>query len=116
MQLLPFVSGAIIAIALPPPVQMRHPPHLLHQLTQCVYADNFHYNGCNYLVADRYSNRAIIERSSSYASGADGLITCLRRIFDTFGMSDELASDGDLEITLHVNSSRTGVYPCLSSL
>ena len=28
-----FVPGAIIAIALPPPIQVHHPPHSLHQLT-----------------------------------------------------------------------------------
>ena len=64
---------------------------------QCICADYFHYKGCNYLVVvDRYSNWPIVERS---AQGADGLITCLRRIFVTFGIPDELASDGGPEFT-----------------
>ena len=54
--------------------------------------------GCNYLVVvvDRYSNWPFVERS---AQGADGLVACLRRIFVTFGIPDELASDGDPEFT-----------------
>ncbi|XP_030846858.1 uncharacterized protein LOC105442062 [Strongylocentrotus purpuratus] len=52
---------------------------------------------CNYLVVvDRYSNWRIVERSTH---GADGLTACLRRIFVTFGIPDELASDGGPEFT-----------------
>ncbi|XP_071478837.1 uncharacterized protein [Diadema antillarum] len=64
---------------------------------QCVCADYFHYKGCNYLViVDRYSNWPIVERSTQ---GAPGLISCLRRTFATFGIPDELASDGGPEFT-----------------
>lgn len=64
---------------------------------QCVCADFFHYKGCNYLViVDRYSNWPIVERSTQ---GATGLISCLRQIFVTFGIPDELASDGGPEFT-----------------
>ena len=64
---------------------------------QCVCADFFHYKGVNYLViVDRYSNWPIVERS---LDGASGLITCLRRTFVTFGIPDELASDGGPEFT-----------------
>ncbi|XP_041472552.1 uncharacterized protein LOC121421818 [Lytechinus variegatus] len=64
---------------------------------QCICADYFHYKGCNYLViVDRNSNWLIVERS---ALGASGLITCLRRVFATFGIPDELASDGGPEFT-----------------
>nr|XP_054766956.1 uncharacterized protein LOC129274128 [Lytechinus pictus] len=64
---------------------------------QCICAYYFHYKGCNYLViVDRYSNWPIVERS---AQGANGLITCLRRVFATFGITDELASDGGPEFT-----------------
>ena len=73
-----------------PPVAPTYP-------FQCVCADYFHYKGCNYLViVDRYSNWPIVERSSS---GASGLVTCLRRTFVTFGIPDELASDGGPEFT-----------------
>ena len=76
-----------------PPYQMISPDYPF----QCVCADFFHYKGVNYLViADRYSNWPIVERSSD---GATGLITCLRRTFVTFGIPDELASDGGPEFT-----------------
>ena len=64
---------------------------------QCVCVDFFHYKGCNYLVVvDRYSNWPIVERAQG---GAQGLIDCLRRTFVTFGIPDELASDGGPEFT-----------------
>jgi hypothetical protein len=64
---------------------------------QSVCSDFFQYKGINYLiVVDRYSNWPIVERSSN---GAVGLITCLRRTFVTFGIPDELASDGGPEFT-----------------
>ena len=62
---------------------------------QCMCADYFHDKGGNYLVVvDRYSNWPIVERASH---GAGGLIACLRRTFVTFGIPDELASDGGPE-------------------
>ena len=62
---------------------------------QCVCADFFHYKGGNYLViVDRYSNWPIVERA---AKGSQGLIDCLRKTFVTFGIPDELASDGGPE-------------------
>lgn len=62
---------------------------------QCLVADYFHYGGHNYLVAvDRYSNWPIVEEASN---GASGLIAALRRIFVTYGISDELTSDGGPE-------------------
>ncbi|CAC5375241.1 unnamed protein product [Mytilus coruscus] len=52
----------------------------------------FHFKGVNYLVVvDRYSNWPIIERAHN---GAQGLIDCLRRTFVTYGIPDELSSDG----------------------
>ncbi|KAL8569022.1 hypothetical protein ACOMHN_048270 [Nucella lapillus] len=70
---------------------------------QCIAADYFHYRGHNYLVAvDRYSNWPIVEEC---ANGAEGLITSLRRIFVTFGISDELSSDGGPEFTASATSS-----------
>ncbi|XP_060605955.1 uncharacterized protein LOC132758355 [Ruditapes philippinarum] len=47
-------------------------------------------------IVDRYSNWPIVERSSN---GAEGLITSLRRTFVTFGIPDELTSDGGPEFT-----------------
>ena len=61
-------------------------------LFQRVCSDFFQYKGINYLVVvDRYSNWAIVERSSN---GTAELITCLRRTVVTFGIPDELASVG----------------------
>ena len=73
-----------------PPISPAYP-------FQCVCADFFHYAGVYYLVVvDRYSNWPIVEVASG---GAQGLITCLRRVFVTYGISDELASDGGPEFT-----------------
>ena len=64
---------------------------------QCVCSDFFQYEGINYLVVvDRYSNWPIVERLSNAAAG---LITCLRRTFVTFGIPNEVASDGGPEFT-----------------
>lgn len=83
---------------------------------QCVCADFFHYKGYNYLlVVDRYSNWPIVERAHG---GADGLIDCLRRTFITFGIPDELASDGGPEFTATSTSKFLkdwGVHHRLSS-
>ena len=77
----------------PPPTPLTPPEYPF----QHVCADFFHYKGVNYLVVvDRYSNWPIVERTSN---GANGLITCLRRTFVTFGIPDELASDGGPEFT-----------------
>ena len=57
---------------------------------QCICADFFHYEGFHYLVAvDHYSNWPIIERAHE---GSKGLIDCLRKLFATFGIPDEIAS------------------------
>ena len=48
------------------------------------------------MIVDRYSNWPIVERAHS---GASGLIDCLRRMFVTFGIPDELSSDGGPEFT-----------------
>ena len=64
---------------------------------QLLCADLFHYKGINYLViVDRYSNWLIIERARD---GAKGLIDCLRRTFGTFGIPEELSTDGGPEFT-----------------
>lgn len=59
---------------------------------QSICCDYFHYRGYNYLViVDRYSNWPIVERDKD---GAQGLINALRQTFATYGIPDELASDG----------------------
>ena len=82
-----------------PPTPPTHPAYPF----QCLAADYFHYRGRNYLVAvDRYSNWPIVEES---ANGAAGLTAALRRIFVTYGISDELTSDGGPEFSSHVTST-----------
>ena len=82
---------------------------------QCVCADFFHYKGCNYLVVvDLYSNWPIVERAQG---GVEGLIDCLRRTFVTFGIPDELASDGvQNSVALRKFLKDWGVHHHLSSV
>lgn len=57
----------------------------------------FHHKGHTYVViVDRYSGWPIVERS---INGAAGLITTLRTTFVTFGIPDDITTDGGLEFT-----------------
>ncbi|GFO24081.1 RNA helicase [Plakobranchus ocellatus] len=79
-----------------PPIQPQYP-------FQCVCADFFYHAGHYYLViVDRYSNWPIVERAHG---GSQGLISSLRRTFTTFGISDELSSDGGPEFTSTATST-----------
>ena len=64
---------------------------------QCICADFFTYKCVSYLcLVDRYSNWPIIEKT---VGGAKGLIDSLRCTFVTYGIPDELASNGGTEFT-----------------
>lgn len=71
------------------------PPVVPDYPFQCVCADYLHHRGAYYLVlVDRYSNWPIVEQGSG---GSAGLIQTLRRVFVTYGIPDELTSDGGPE-------------------
>ena len=73
------------------------PPVIPAYPFQCLATDYFDYAGYHYLVAvDRYSNWPIVERASG---GSQGLIAMLRNTFITFGIPEELTSDGGPEYT-----------------
>ena len=76
-----------------PPTPLTNPTYPF----QLICADYFHHKGHNYLViVDRYSNWPIVERAED---GSKGLIKCLKKTFTTFGIPEELASDGGSEFT-----------------
>ncbi|GFN84229.1 retrovirus-related pol polyprotein from [Plakobranchus ocellatus] len=59
---------------------------------QRICADYFSFNNTEYLVVvARFSSWPIVYRSTS---GADGLVKRLREIFVTFGVPEELTTDG----------------------
>ena len=73
-----------------PPIQPLYP-------FQCVAADYFTYGGRHFLIiVDRYSNWPIVEEAANRAAG---LITALRRVFVTYGIAEEMSSDGGPEFT-----------------
>ena len=73
------------------------PPTMPKYPLQCICSDFFHHKGSHYLICvDRYRNWPIVKYASE---GADGLIKHLRRNFTTYGIPDELASDGGPEYT-----------------
>ncbi len=84
---------------------------------QAICADFFTFKGKTYLViVDRYSNWPIVERAND---GSKGLINCLRSTFATYGIPDEIASDGGREFTSHITRkflNDWGVHQRISSV
>ena len=68
-----------------PPIQPVYP-------FQAIVAHYFSFRGHYYL----YSNWPIVEET---ANGANGLVQALRRVFVTYGIAEELSSDGGPEFT-----------------
>ena len=73
------------------------PPIIPAYPFQSIAADYFTYQGKHFLIiVDRYSNWPIVEES---ANGSAGLISALRRVFVTYGIAEELSTDGGPEFT-----------------
>ena len=81
-----------------PPV----PPVVPEYPFQAIASDYFELAGNKFLVVvDRFSGWPHILRAkySHEAAGAKGLIRCLRQVFATFGVAEDLTSDGGPEFT-----------------
>ena len=68
------------------------------------------------VIVDRYSNWPIVEKSRD---GAAGLIYSLRKVFSTFGVPEELSSDGGPQFIASITSKFLkdyGVHHRLSSV
>ena len=93
------------------------PPKLPVYPFQCICADYFTHQGNPYLViVDRYSGWPIVEKASN---GAVGLTNKLKSVFNTFGIPEELASDGGPEFTASTTATclrELGIHHRLSSV
>ena len=64
---------------------------------QSICADYFSYRGVNYvIIVDRFSGWPIVKRAKE---GATGLTHVLKEVASTFGIPEELSSDGGTEFT-----------------
>jgi hypothetical protein len=88
---------------------------------ESIYADFFDFGGCHYLVAgDRLSGWVEIFRAPHGTSqaGAQGLIAALRTLFATFGVPEDISSDGGPEFSASATAdflTRWGVRHRVSS-
>ena len=88
---------------------------------ESIYADFFDFGGCHYLVAgDRLSGWVEIFRAphGTTQAGAQGLIAALRTLFATFGVPEDISSDGGPEFSASATAdflTRWGVRHRVSS-
>ena len=86
----------------PQPTEMVSPPTAPFQQ---IFADFFEFAGHHYLIlGDRFSGWSEIYSTptGTQRSGANGLLRCLRSFFMTFGVPEEISSDGGPEFTAHI--------------
>lgn len=107
------------APSLPPlPASATSPPSTPFE---SIFADYFEFAGQKYLViGDRLSgwSEVFVCPPGSSRAGATGLIGCLRALFATFGVPEELSSDGGPEFTANATQdflTRWGVKHRVSS-
>ena len=63
-------------------------------------SDYFHHGGHYYaVIVDRYSHWPVVFRAEHDHTGAKGLIAHLRLLFSTYGVPEEISSDGAKEYT-----------------
>ena len=104
--------------AAPPPIQSSPPSSPFEQ----IFADFFMHCGHHYLVVgDRLSGWTEIVSAppGTVVSGASGLVRHLRRFFSTFGVPEELSSDGGPEFTACITQDflkRWGIRHRISSV
>ena len=80
-----------------------------------VFADYFDYAGNHYLIiGDRMTGWPEVYSTpkGSHQSGAKGLIACLRMFFATYGVSDELSSDGGPEFVANETQRYLAKWGC----
>ncbi|XP_022784754.1 uncharacterized protein LOC111325247 [Stylophora pistillata] len=69
---------------------------------ESVFADFFHFSGCHYLVVgDRLSGwvEVLSSTAGTTLAGSAGVVRHLRSFFATFGVPEEISSDGGPEFT-----------------
>ena len=79
-----------------PPVPPKEPEYPFQMLA----ADYFHHMGQYYaVIVDRYSHWPVAFRTEQDCIGSKGLISHLRLLFSTYGVPEEISSDGASEFS-----------------
>ena len=100
------------------PSEPSNPPSLPFQQ---IVADFYDFGGFHYLVAaDRLSgfSEAFLTPTGTSHAGARGLVACLRKWFEAFGVPEQISSDGGTEFTSEYTQaffSKWGVEHRISS-
>lgn len=98
-----------------PPTPLNHPQYPF----QSICSDYFQFRGHNYLViVDRYSNWPAVYKSRD-GDGAKQLIDTIKTFCETFGIPEELSSDGGPQFTSSDTQkffSNWGIHHRLSSV